>query len=49
MWAIKGRYEDALEDNDDVIWIFDSGQDKLHLLVVSNLFLKKRFSNIMIN
>jgi hypothetical protein len=47
-WAIKGRYEDALEDNDDVTWIFDSGQDKLHLLVVSNLSFKNKFSNIMI-
>lgn len=34
-WAIKGRYEDALEDNDDVVWMFDDGQDKLYLLIVS--------------
>jgi hypothetical protein len=35
-WAIKGRYEDALEDNDDVTWTFDDGHDKLYLLIVSN-------------
>ena len=35
-WAVKGRYENALEDNDDVMWTFDDGHDILRLLIVSN-------------
>ena len=34
-WSAKGRYETALEDNDNIMWTFD-GIDKLHLLIVSN-------------
>jgi hypothetical protein len=34
-WAAKGRYETALEDNDDVMWTFDKGLDTLHVLIVS--------------
>jgi hypothetical protein len=33
-WAAKGRYETALEDNDDIMWTFD-GHDMLHLCIVS--------------
>ena len=35
-WAVKGLYENALEDNDDVMWTFDDGHDILRLLIVSN-------------
>ena len=37
-WAVKGRYENALEDNDDAMWMFDKGFDVLHLLIVSKLY-----------
>jgi hypothetical protein len=30
-WAAKGRYETALEDNDDILWTFDE-LNTLHLL-----------------
>jgi hypothetical protein len=33
-WAAKGRYETALEDNDNIMWTFDE-VDTLHLLIVS--------------
>ena len=42
-WAVKGRYQDALEDNDDVMWTFDGGYDKLYLLIVSNSFFFTAF------
>ena len=32
----KGRYENALEDNDHAMWTFDGGQDILRLLIVSD-------------
>ena len=35
MWAIKGRFETALEDNESVLWTYDNGQDILRLLIVS--------------
>lgn len=35
-WAVKGRYENALEDNDNVMWTFDDGHDILRLLIVSD-------------
>ena len=35
-WAVKGRYENALEDNDHAMWTFDGGQDILCLLIVSD-------------
>jgi hypothetical protein len=37
-WAAKGRYENALEDNDHALWSFDNGQDTLHMLIVSQLY-----------
>lgn len=37
-WAVKGRYENALEDNDDAMWTFDEGFDILRLLIVSKLY-----------
>ena len=36
-WAAKGRYETALEDNDDISWTFDE-LDTLHLLIVSKQY-----------
>ena len=42
-WAVKGRYQDALEDNDDVMWTFDGGYDELYLLIVSNNFFLQLF------
>ena len=36
MWTIKGRYNLALEnDDDDVSWTFEDGQDVLRFLLVS--------------
>jgi len=35
MWTIKGRYEHALENDDDVSWTYDNGQDVLRFLLVS--------------
>ena len=34
MWAVKGRFETALEDDDDAVWTFANGQDILQVLVV---------------
>ena len=42
-WAVKGCYQDALEDNDDMMWTFDGGYDKLYLLIVSNNFFSTAF------
>ena len=38
MWAVKGRFETALEDNDDAVWTFVDGQDILQVLVVRKFF-----------
>lgn len=38
MWTIKGRYELALESDDDVSWSFENGQDVLRFLLVSLLW-----------
>jgi hypothetical protein len=38
MWAVKGRFETALEDDDDVVWTFANGQDILGVLIICNLF-----------
>ena len=35
MWTIKGRYERALEDNEDAIWTYENGQDILRFMIVS--------------
>jgi hypothetical protein len=37
-WAAKGHYETALEDNNDISWMFDE-LDTLHLLIVSKQLL----------
>ena len=37
-WAVKGRFENALEDDDEAMWTFDNGQDILCLLIVSKLY-----------
>lgn len=39
-WAAKGRYETALEDNDDAMWTFDESLnlDVLYVLVVSESY-----------
>ena len=40
MWTVKGRYEHALEnddDDDDVSWTYENGQDVLRFLLVSFL------------
>lgn len=40
MWAVKGRFETALEDDDDAVWTFANGQDILQvLLVCKKIFL----------
>lgn len=36
-WEVKGRYNTALEDDDDANWIFENDQNILKLLVVSIL------------
>lgn len=35
MWTVKGRYEHALEDDDDVSWTYENGNDVLRFLLVS--------------
>jgi len=35
MWTVKGRYEHALEDDDDVSWTYENGHDVLRFLLVS--------------
>jgi hypothetical protein len=37
VWNIKGWYETAMEDDDNMIWMHDNGQDVLCILVVSVL------------
>jgi hypothetical protein len=36
MWAVKGRYNTALQDDEDVKWLIKGGQDILKILVVSS-------------
>ena len=47
-WAVKGRYENALEDDDEVMWTFDDGHDILRLLIVSNPLFYIKSSNITV-
>lgn len=47
-WAIKGRYDNALEDDEDVAWTFDDGHDILRLLVVSDSYFFDKISNITV-
>jgi hypothetical protein len=35
MWTIKGRYERALEDDEDATWTYENGQDILRFMIVS--------------
>ena len=35
MWTVKGRYNHALEDDDDVSWTYEKGNDVLRFLLVS--------------
>ena len=35
MWTVKGRYEHALENDDEVSWTYENGQDVLRFLLVS--------------
>jgi hypothetical protein len=35
MWTVKGRYDHALEDDDDVSWTYENGNDVLRFLLVS--------------
>ena len=35
MWTVKGRYDHALENDDDVSWTYENGQDVLRFLLVS--------------
>ena len=45
MWAIKGRYETALEDNESALWTYSNGQDVLQLLIVSKICFVFYFKN----
>jgi len=38
-WAVKGCYENALEDNDDAMWTFDEGQGVLCVIIVSEQYI----------
>jgi hypothetical protein len=40
---VKGRFETALENDDDVLWAHDNGQDILRLLIVSPLLFNFTF------
>jgi hypothetical protein len=35
MWTVKGRYEHAIENDDDVSWTYENGHDVLRFLLVS--------------
>jgi hypothetical protein len=35
VWNVKGRYETAMEDDDDALWTYHDGEDILQILVVS--------------
>ena len=37
VWNIKGRYETAIEDDEDAVWTCHDGEDVLQILVVSIL------------
>ena len=39
VWAVKGRFETALEDDEDAEWSFLDGQDILRVLIVCILFI----------
>ena len=43
LWAVKGRFETALENNDNVLWMHDNVQDILQLLIVSPLLFNFTF------
>jgi hypothetical protein len=47
-WAVKGRFENALEDDDEAMWTFDNGQDILCLLIVSELYFIIQFQTYKI-
>ena len=34
---MKGRYETALEDDEDAVWTYENGQDILQFFIVSIL------------
>jgi hypothetical protein len=37
VWSIRGRYNDALEDDEGVVWQFQDGEMILPLLIVSDI------------
>ena len=37
-WMIKGRYETAVEDNEDLTWTYENGQDLVRILIVKFYF-----------
>jgi hypothetical protein len=45
MWTIKGRYEHAIETDDDVTWSYENGQDVLRFLLVSFHHMIIQFMN----
>ena len=36
-WMIKVRYQMALEDDEDITWTYENGQDLARILIVSSL------------
>ena len=36
MWTVKGRYDHALENDDDVSWTYENGQDVLRFLIIDD-------------
>jgi hypothetical protein len=44
---VKGRYETALEDDEDLTWSYENGQDLVRLLLVSILFYFKFKLNLL--
>ena len=34
-WNIKGRFQVALEDNEDLIWSLENGQYCAHIMIVN--------------
>jgi hypothetical protein len=36
VWDLKGRYDMAVEDDDDLDWVNVNGEDVINVLMVSN-------------
>jgi hypothetical protein len=49
VWNIKGRYETAMEDDDEAMWMEHDGDDVMRILVVSLLLFTLLLFSFLIN